>query len=143
MNRSRETMQFIQALSAPTRASSSATSSTKNYWLSFRLYQRHLSIVYRSPSHPLLPIPMRISTQPIRQSIRNLSIFFLLSLSNPLNIVAPFFRTCRGREDRSRRRRPRPFVEVDSSRMSDEKPVNRGIFQRKIETRGVGWLLII
>lgn len=137
MNRSRETMQFIQALSAPTRASSSANSSTKNYWLSFRLYQRHLFIVYRSPS--TLSSLACAYINPTQQSIRNVSIFFLFSLFNPLNIVAPFFR-----KDGEK------IVFVDDQNLcgngliADEKPVNRGIFQRKIETRGPRyWLLIV
>lgn len=46
----------------------------------------------------------------------------------PLNIVPPFFFE-RGEKIVFVGDQP-PFVEIDRSRMSDEKPVNRGIFQR-------------
>lgn len=56
--------------------------------------------------------------------IRNVSIFFLLSLWTS----SPFFFE-RGEKIVFVDDQP-PFVEVDWSRMSDEKPVNREIFQR-------------
>lgn len=136
MNRSRETMQFIQALSAPTRASSSATSSTKNYWLSFRLYQRHLSIVYRSPS--TLSSLACAYINPTQQSIRNVSIFFLFSLFNPLNIVAPFFR--KDGEKWSSSSTTKTFVEMDWSRTKSQSI--EGFFKGRSRpgARGIGYL---
>lgn len=127
MNRSRETMQFIQALSAPTRASFSL-------YLEYKELLAFIPVIPTASVHRLptglLPPPSpsnrRVCVyQPDTTiEIRNVSIFFLLSLwtSSPL-----FFE--RGEKIVFVGDQP-PFVEVDWSRMSDEKPVNRGIFQR-------------
>lgn len=128
MNRSRETMQFIQALSAPTRASFSL-------YLEYKELLAFIPVIPTASVHRLptglLPSILSFQSSRVRISTRhnnrNSKRIDLLP-PFPLNIVPPFFFE-RGDKIVFVDDQP-PFVEIDRSRMSDEKPVNRGIFQR-------------
>lgn len=102
MNRSRETMQFIQALSAPTRASFSL-------YLEYKELLAFIPVIPTASVHRLptglLPSILSFQSSRVRISTRhnnrNSKRIDLLP-PFPLNIVPLFFRT--RREDRFRRR---------------------------------------
>lgn len=96
MNRSRETMQFIQALSAPTRASFSL-------YLEYKELLAFIPVIPTASVHRLptglLPIVACAYINPTQQSKFET---YRSSSSFPFDIVPLFFRT--RREDRFRRR---------------------------------------
>ena len=134
MNRSRETMQFIQTRryqrphAPPLLAHARPRPGTKNYWLPFRCTVIAVASVHRPAAsfHPLVATLSSVHAVHQLDTIRNVStcavtFSFSLSLSLVLTLfpVVGLLSIVEGRE--SRFCRLKPFAKADSSRTSDKK----------------------